>query len=210
MLKQVLLLPLLAPALLLGGCAGTTNRGLESIHQPVVTRQDYALDVATAGNGLASGEQARLAGWLGTMRLGYGDRIAIDDPYGARGVRDQVAQAVAPYGLLLSDDRPVTNAPVPAGAVRVVVSRMHADVPGCPDWSRDSSVDYNQNTSSNYGCATNASLAAMIANPEDLVHGRGKAGGTDPVRAGKAIDAFRRAQPSGSGGSTVQSAGGTR
>lgn len=210
MLKQVLLLPLLAPALLLGGCVGTTNRGLESVHQPVVTRQDYALDVATAGNGLASGEQARLAGWLGTMRLGYGDKIAIDDAANLRGVRDQVGQAVASYGLLLSDDRPVTNAPVPAGAVRVVVSRMHADVPGCPDWSRDSSVDYNQNTSSNYGCATNASLAAMIANPEDLVHGRGTTGGSDPVRAGKAIDAFRRAPPSGAGGSTVQSAGGTR
>ena len=80
-------------------------------------------------------------------------------------------------------------------------------MPGCPDFSRDSSVEYDQNTSSNYGCATNASLAAMIAQPEDLIHGKGQSG-TDPVRSGKAIDAFRKAAPSGGGGGTVQSAGG--
>lgn len=207
MLKH-LLLPALAPALLLGGCMGTENRGLETVHQPVVARQDYALDVATAGNALATGEQARLAGWLATMRLGYGDKVSIDDPSRAPGVRDQVAQAVGRYGLLVSDERPVTNAAVAPGSARVVVSRMHAYVPGCPDYSRDSSVDYDQNTSSNYGCATNASLAAMIANPEDLVHGHGATGGTDTGRITKAIDALRKAAPSGAGGTAAASAGG--
>ena len=134
MLKHRLLLPALAPALMLGGCMGTENRGLESVHQPVVARQDYTLDVATAGDGLAAGEQARLAGWLGTMRLGYGDKVTIDDPADRGDVRDAVGRSVARYGLLLSDDRPLTNAPVGRGTVRVVVSRMKASVPGCPDW----------------------------------------------------------------------------
>ena len=206
MLKQALLLPALAPALLIGGCAGTTNRGLESVHQPVVSRQDYALDVATAGNGLAAGEQRRLAGWLGSMRLGYGDKIAVDDPVDRRGVRDEVGQSVARYGLLVSDDRPITGAPVQPGTVRVVVSRMRASVPGCPDFTRNSSVDYDQNTSSNFGCGTNASLAAMVAQPEDLVHGHGTTGGSDPSRITKAIEAFRKAAPSGSGGTAVAGA----
>ena len=48
----------------------------------------------------------------------------------------------------------------------------------------------------------------MIANPEDLVHGHGTTGGSDPSRIAKAIDAFRKAAPSGGGGSTVSSAGG--
>ena len=207
MLKHRLLLSALAPALLLSGCMGTENRGLESVHQPVVARQDYTLDVATASDGLAAGEQARLAGWLGAMRLGYGDKVAIDDPAGWSGVRGDVARSVAGYGLLLSDDHPVTNAPVGRGTVRVVVSRMTASVPGCPDWSRNASVDYNQNTSSNYGCATNASLAAMIAQPEDLVHGHGTTGGSDPARIVKAIDAMRKSAPSGAGGASVASGG---
>uniref|UniRef100_UPI003B981AF8 CpaD family pilus assembly lipoprotein n=2 Tax=Pseudomonadota TaxID=1224 RepID=UPI003B981AF8 len=88
----------------------------------------------------------------------------------APGAHEQVAGVVARYGLLLSTDTPVTAAPVAPGVVRVVVSRMRAGVPGCPDWSRDSSTELDQHTSSNYGCAVNANLAAMVARPEDLVH----------------------------------------
>ena len=39
MIKQSILASLL-PALLLAGCMGTENRGLESVHQPVVSRSD--------------------------------------------------------------------------------------------------------------------------------------------------------------------------
>ena len=204
-----LLLAALTPALLLGACAGgTQNRGLESVHQPVVARQDYVLDVRTAGDGLATGEARRLQGWLASMRLGYGDRVAVEDPSGYRGVREDVAQSVAGFGLILSEDRPIVGAPVAPGAARVVVSRTKAFVPGCPDWSRNANYNYDQHTSSNFGCATNSNLAAMIAQPEDLVHGRGSAAGTDTTRSAKAIDAFRKAAPSGGGGGTVQSAGG--
>jgi pilus assembly protein CpaD len=202
MSARSLLLAALAPALLLPACGGTRNRGLESVHQPIVSRQDFVLDVATAGNGLAAGEDRRLSGWLGSMRLGYGDEVAIDDPNAQRGVREDVAQTVASYGLLLADERPITGAPVTPGSVRVVVSRMKAQVPGCPDWTRNSTFEPDNNTSSNYGCATNSSLAAMIAQPEDLVHGQ-SATGTDPIRSAKAIDAFRKAAPSGAGNTTA-------
>lgn len=207
MLRRSLLLPALFPALLLGGCMGTTNRGLESVHQPVVARQDYALDLQTAGAGLAPGEAARLDGWFDAMKLRFGDKITLDDPSGYGRAHADVARVVAGYGLLVGDERPVTAAPVAPGTVRVVITRMRASVPGCPDWSRDSSHEFDSNTSSNFGCATNASLAAMIANPEDLLHGR-TVGGTDPVRAGKAIEALRKAAPSGGGGNTVGAGGG--
>lgn len=206
MLRRSLLLPALAPALLLGGCMGTQNRGLESVHQPVVARQDFLFDLQVAGDGLAPGESARLHGWLDTMRLRYGDKVSVDDPSGYRGVHDDVARVVAGYGLLIGDESPVTAAAVTPGTVRVVVSRMHASVPGCPDWSRDSSIEYDSNTSSNYGCATNASLAAMIARPEDLVHGETTAA-LDSARSGKAIEAFRKVAPSGGGGATVSAVG---
>jgi pilus assembly protein CpaD len=199
MLSRSLLLPALAPALLIAGCMGTQNRGLESVHQPVVSRQDYAFDLRTAGDGLAAGEAARLDGWLQAMKLRYGDRVTVDDPAGGRGVRDDIVPVIARYGLVLGADRPVTAAPVAPGTARVVVSRMQASVPGCPDWSRNASQEFDSNTSSNFGCATNASLAAMIANPEDLVHGEA-VGITDPARSTKAIEAFRKAAPSGAGG----------
>lgn len=207
MIKRTLLIATaLAPALLVSACAGTQNRGLESVHQPVVSRTDYALDVATSGSDLAPGEEQRLAGWMTSLHVGYGDRVAIDDPnpYGA-GVHDAVARQVAHYGLLVSDDAPVTNAPIAAGTIRVVVTRMKARVPGCPDYSRNSSTDFESNTSSNYGCSSNATLAAMIANPADLVLGQAGSGVADQVSSAKAIDSFRKAAPSGSGGTTIKS-----
>jgi pilus assembly protein CpaD len=205
MKTRILLLASLASALLIGGCMGTQNRGLESVHQPVVSRSDYVLDLATTGFGLGSGETQRLRGWLASMRLGYGDRVSVDDPAGnGAGVRDEVADVVAGYGLLLGEDAPVTGAPVAPGTVRVVVSRMHATVPGCPDWSRNESVEYDQNTSSNHGCAVNSNLAAMVANPGDLVRGQGNSEGTDPAVSYRAIDAYRKATPTGGGGTTMK------
>lgn len=178
--------------LALGGCGGTQNRGLESVHQPVVERADYALDLQTAGNRLASGEQARLAGWLDAMRLGYGDRVTVDDPTGAApGARAEVAGVVAGYGLLIGDQPPVTPAPVAPGAVRVVVSRARASVPGCPDWSRDVTQNSDNHTSSTHGCAINSNLAAMMADPVDLVRGRDGESAVDPALAGRGVRAYR-------------------
>jgi pilus assembly protein CpaD len=200
-------LTLLAPAALLSGC-GTYNGGLESVHQPVVERSNFSLDLATAGGSLASGEAARLNGWMGSLRLGYGDRVALEDPSGSGVVRDQVSAQAAKFGLLLTDSVPVTGGTVASGTVRVVISRTTASVPGCPDYSRMYQPDYSASTSSNYGCAMNANLAAMVANPEDLVRGRAGTGVSDPAMAAKAVEALRSATMGGGGGNGG-SAGGT-
>ena len=201
----------LAPALLMSACttvgpgSGTQNRGLESVHQPVVSRSDYALDVAASGNGLAPGEEQRLAGWMGSLRLGYGDQVAIDDPNPiGSAVRDDVSRQVARYGLLVSDEAPLTNAPVTPGMVRIVVSRMTATVPGCPDFSRVRGPDFEGHTGSNQGCAVNSNLAAMVASPTDLVRGQAGSGVTDTATSGKAIDLYRKAAPTGGGGTTIK------
>jgi pilus assembly protein CpaD len=206
MFKRSLTFASFAPMLLLGACGGTQNRGLESVHQPVVSRTDYVFDVNTAGRGLAPGEAQRLAGWMASLHLGYGDHVAVDDPnsYGG-GVRDDVSAQLSRYGLLLSDDTPVTGAAITPGTARIVVSRTKATVPGCPDFSRVGQPEFESNTSSNQGCAINANLAAMVANPADLVRGQPGADTIDPASATKAIDIFRKAAPTGGGGTVVKS-----
>jgi len=205
-MSKRIILACLAPALLLGGCGGTLNRGLESVHQPIVTRTDYVFDVASTGYGLAPGETQRLSGWMAALRVGYGDRIAVDDPSGSTGAREEVALQAARYGLLIADDAPATAGQIAPGTIRVVVSRMKATVPGCPDYSHMAQPEFNSNTSSNHGCATNASLAAMIANPADLVRGQPGAGdGSNAATSYKAIDAYRKAAPTGAGGAAVKS-----
>lgn len=203
MTKRPMLLACLIPALALAGCAGTQNAGVESIHQPVVTRTDHVLDLVAPGGRLAMGEPQRLAGWLAGLRVGYGDRVVIDDAADAD-TRDAVAGMIARYGLLLADGSPAIAA-APNDTIRVVVSRATAQVPGCNDWSRDSSVDYAQNTSSFYGCSVNGNLAAMVANPRDLIRGASGDGLNDPAAVFKAIDSYRKAAPGGGGGQTVKS-----
>lgn len=185
----------------LAGCGGLpTNASLESIHQPVVERTNYTLDVATGSGGLSFPEQQRLAGWFEAMDLRYGDRIAIDDPLQSEATRAAVTALAARYGLLLSDETPPTQGYVSAGQARIIVTRTKAHVPGCPDWSANNDFNPNNATSSNYGCATNANMAAMIANPEHLI--KGAQGGSDTVvmSSTKAIGAYREQKPTGANG----------
>lgn len=208
MIKRLTFAALIAPALLLGGCGGTQNRGLESIHQPVVSRSDYIFDVNADGGGLPDGEARRLAGWLGTLKLGYGDKVAIDDPLGSGyGARPQIEAMVKNYGLFLADHAPITGTTPPPGAIRVIVTRTTARVPGCPDFSRTGSTEFEANTTSNHGCSINSNLAAMVARPEDLVLGRPGSTTSDPATGTRAIQALRRGAGSGGTGGAAGAGG---
>lgn len=200
---------LCAPALLVAGCNGTVNRGLDSVHQPVVSRTDYVFDVVTDGSQVSPAEMQRLIGWMAALRVGYGDRIAVDDPSGAAdGVRAQIGALTARYGLFLEDNAPITAAAMTPGTVRVVVTRAVASVPECPDYSRNGTAEFNGNSTSNRGCAINSNLAAMIARPEDLVRGRPGSGTSDPVTSGRAVQTLRRTITTGSNGLKSESTGG--
>jgi len=125
--------------LALSGCGGIPdNRSMYSVHQPVVEQVNYTLDLTTGGAGLAYGEENRLAGWLDAMGLKYGDKIYVDDPTGSPSVRGAVDAVASAHGILLSADAPITAGYVPAGTVRVVMTRTKASVPTCPQWKSES------------------------------------------------------------------------
>lgn len=214
MVRTKILLPLLATAGL-AACAQAVpeiaskhNPTLYSVHQPVVQRTDYVLDLASTGNGLQGGEDARLSGWLEGLQLGYGDRVWIDaGSYEGEATRAEVANVVGAYGLLLNEGAPITAGVVEPGRVRVVISRTAASVPGCPDWAYAKLTGAAITTDSNYGCAINSNLAAMIADPNDLVRGQAGAADTDAATGSKAVNAYRSRVPSGSGGAVKPDGG---
>lgn len=209
MMNKVKLSALLSLSLALGAC-GTDNRGLESVHQPVVSRSDYAFDVYAGQGGIAPQDEARVRGWFDSLQLGYGDRISVDTGgvYGGEEARRAIGQVAARYGMLLQESAPATTGQIAPGTVRVVVSRLKASVPGCPDHSRPTDRSFGNHTASNYGCATNSNLAAMIADPEDLVRGKTGDARTDSITNSKAIKAYREAEPTGKQGLKVESTGG--
>ena len=199
----------LSLGLALGACGGMpTNKSLYSVNQPVVERNNYTFDVQSSQGGLSIADQQRLDGWFEAIELGYGDRVSIDDPLASDAVRESVSQLAGRHGVLLSDEAPVTAGASQPGYARVVVTRSKAHVPGCPNWSASSDMNYNNATSPNYGCATNSNLAAMVANPEDLIEGQEGTGETVIMSSSKAIQTYRDAAPTGAEGLANNETGG--
>ncbi len=162
-------------AVALSACvAPGANTSMYSVHQPVVERNNYAIDLDASGGMVSAAETQRMSEWFDAMQLRYGDRVAIDygEGYAQPDVRRTVTKLVEEYGLLVGDTAPVTVGAVAPGTVRVVVTRSSASVPSCPDWSTTSERNYDSSNHSNHGCSINSNLAAMIADPEDLIRGR--------------------------------------
>ncbi len=129
----------------------------------------------------------------------------VEDPAGEGpdAYRD-VASVIGRYGLLLGQASPITRRPVAPATIRVVVTRARASVPGCPDLRSDTALDWEGKTSSNQGCAINRNLAAMVANPTDLVQGVPGAATSDTETGTRGVKALRAAPPTGRGGTTLR------
>ncbi len=207
-----ILLGAVAISATLTGCStsdGGMSRSLESVHQPVIRNANYVFDVDTTSGMLTPSDAQRVSDWLQAMNVRYGDRIAIDESNGAapRVAIDNIAALLSSRGMLLSDAAPITQGTIAPGNMRIVLSRASARVPGCPDWSDTSTANYNNRSSSNYGCATNANMASMVADANDLIRGN-SAGASDPLTASGAIKKFRSSTTSGGGGAASSSGGG--
>jgi pilus assembly protein CpaD len=200
-MRKLSVLALIACGVSLTGCATDASRGLESVHQPVVSRTDYVFDVsAPGGDQLAANDADRLNGWFASIKLRFGDRLSVDTPGGDRGARQAVAAVAAHYGLLVEERAPITEGDISPGNVRVIVSRMTATVPNCPDFKSPSDQHFSGAQSPNYGCAINSNLSAMVADPHDLLAGREGSQSVDASTSTKAIKAYRVAPVTGTGG----------
>lgn len=196
---------------LLAACAGSEpslRQGVFSSNVPVVAERVMTYDLSAPSGMLDASQVVALDQWFDSIDARYGDRISLDEPdsgISAR-LRAQVQRVLAEDGLMLADYGQITEAPVPAGTVRVVVARASASVPNCPNYDSIDNVTYSNETSSNYGCATNSAIAAMVADPNDLLSGKSYSG-TDAERNAKAISNQRDGIGSEAVTSTTGSAG---
>ena len=203
-------LSLLAVTAALAGCTAPGGTaafydGIGNPHVAQVAQVTHSLDLATAGGGLAAGEADRAADWLSSIGFGYGDRVSIadGDGFASAGARGELARVVGRYGLVLADAAPVTTGAVPSGAVRLVVLRAEASVPGCPAWSATDAL--LSGDTHGFGCASAANLAQMVADPNDLLQGKSAPDtGSSAATATKAINALRAVAGTSNGGTVVK------
>jgi pilus assembly protein CpaD len=189
--------------------APKAERGLEPVHQPQVERSDFIFDVGANGTGaLDAADERRLKSWFDALGLRFGDHVTLVRGNELPGVRDSIAALVARYGLLTEGEAPITAGEAAAGSLRVVVSRSMATVESCPNWTRRSQADLVGGQGSNYGCAMATNLAAMIADPQDLVRGRSTNTDLRAATSTRAIRAYQEQPPTGTGGLQNISTGG--
>jgi pilus assembly protein CpaD len=169
----------LALAAALTACATPHEDGFASEgsapapHQPVVSFQTRTL-VIHFRDGLETPDPEQIAPLnvlLGTGELGRGDHVLIQRPAGAldRARAELLSAALEREGL---SPAVAIDPAVGAMEMRLIVEHATASAPGCPDWTKSPDRNFANTVHSNFGCATAVNLAAMIADPHDLLNGR--------------------------------------
>lgn len=207
-------LALLAGALALGACAakGDLSASLapDDIRErhPIVLRDaPRSLDVfvGRSGGGLdprqaddvarfgADYRRSGKGGLVAEVPTGTGRELAARDTLD--GIRRALARGgVGPGALSVRTYRAVD--PQLASPIRLTYASLQAGLPhACGQWPEDAGVSSYKNDSSNaslwnLGCATQANLAAQVADPLDLVRARGE-GRLDTQKRMEAIKKLR-------------------
>ncbi len=182
----------LAALLMAGSCAapdtGANGVFLDgAVNHPIAVEPSYqSLKLTYAYSGLSVAEEQRLQTFVGDYINHGNGSIAVSVPAGtgASAAISWFAEHIAAMGI----DRTriiVAQHDAPAGDTRVELNYVayQASVGKCGDWSEDLSKTLDNSTSRNFGCAVQQNIAAMIADPRDLLGPRNM----DP------IDAKRRA-----------------
>jgi pilus assembly protein CpaD len=160
-------------ALLAGACAPVTT--YTNAESPTHLKLDTAttqldLRFAPGSAALASIDAARLQHAAAIGEIKPSDRVTVDvagAPYLAKERLAAVSALLLHYGIV-----PVAGAQdAPPNHAIVAVQRTLVTLPPCPNWSKRPYSDFDNQPSSNFGCATETDLGMMVANPTDLASG---------------------------------------
>ncbi|MEZ5923538.1 MAG: CpaD family pilus assembly protein [Hyphomicrobiaceae bacterium] len=153
----------------------------EKRHPINVTTDQTELDIVVSGRtkGLNSIQRAQVDEFLGQWRHEGTGKITIAAPSGS--ANEGAAYQAAAEIRDLARDKGIPGHAVmftaySAGGgkppVKISFLRYVAEGPTCGDWSRNLAEDPQNVAYPDYGCSSQHNLAAMIANPRDLIEMR--------------------------------------
>jgi len=132
------------------------------------TQLDLRFAPGTAS--LSPVDAARLRRLAASGRIAPGDRVMIataGPPHLAEARAGAVLKVLQSYGIAAV----ATTANMPPNHGVIEVTRTLVTLPPCPNWSKRPNADFDNQPSSNFGCATETNLGMMVANPTDLASG---------------------------------------
>ncbi|MEL6947022.1 MAG: CpaD family pilus assembly lipoprotein [Pseudomonadota bacterium] len=200
----------LVGALALSGCAnhskshftvGSTPDHYKTRHPIIIDEKEQTLDVpvATGSFDLPLSSASAIEGFTDRFLTSASGHILVMMPRGsaneraARMLGAKVATTVKKRGVPGHRVRMVTYAAHKHGAsapIRLSYSAIKAAVTGCGKWKKDLTASSENKNYHNFGCATQNNLAAMVANPADLLGPRGMSN-VDAARRENVIRDYR-------------------
>jgi len=206
----VLLVAAALPAFLLGGCAktskkhftvGTVKDDYRTRHPIMISEQEKTLDIpiATSAYDVPVTMQSSIEEFAFQYRRQANGNIRVMIPEGspnqsaARRVSQKIINAINGVGVPVYRIQTVGYEASQHGAtapIRLSYSAISADVQKCGQWNKDLTETSENKNYHNFGCATQGNLAAMVANPADLLGPRGTTP-IDATRRDNVIDSYR-------------------
>jgi len=168
--------------LALAGCSGSahfSDGDPQKRNEVTMVRIPFMLTFAADQADLSAEAIAQLDQFLMRSNVSYGDELSMDFPLERDGgLSPQNRKRMAYLAALLKERglhlaaevTPFGLSPGPDQA-RFLLSRYVVTPPQCGDWSQPSTDNYGNASLQNLGCASQAQLGLMVANPRDLVTG---------------------------------------
>lgn len=196
-------------ALALSGCSTVANGRNEAIsvaeeHPIAVDSQVVTLTLPVGGAGLSAVDKARVRAFADAYLAGGHGPVSVTTPSGTGRDGDALETADAARAVLDAagvDATQIESAGYASAEEKrqLVLSyvRYVATPSACGVWTGTLVRDFRNLRSPNYGCATQNNLAAMVADPRDLVE-PAAATAADANARMRMIDAYRKGEKTSS------------
>jgi pilus assembly protein CpaD len=189
---------------LIAGSCSTGPNGVDSlaedgaVNHPIAVEPTFReLKVQFAGaEGMRADDAAKFDAFLTEYRTRGNGSLGISVPGGAssRAAITYFAERAASTGIS-RDKILVSTRDVVSGDSRVDISYIgytaHAD--SCGDWSENLAYSLDNQTPKSFGCSVQHNIAAMVADPRDLI-GPGAMGPVDTARRAAVMDHYQKGE----------------
>lgn len=193
----------LAAVLTAGSCTGPAD-GEKPVfddpvaNHPILVQPSYqSLKVSASPAGIESQDMAKFQAFVADYQTHGNGKIVISVANGASANAEVASIAERINALGVSRDQIlVANHDVQANDYRVELNYIsyQANTAPCGDWSEDLAHTFDNKTASNLGCSVQHNIAAMVADPRDLLGPR-PMDGADAGRRGTVVTNYEKGSP---------------
>lgn len=196
-----------------GGLTNYTGVEQQNRNEVEMVRIPYSISFNADADTMDEAEIAKLNQFLMNANISYGDEFSMDFPLDREGNMSTldnirlmyISNLLKDSGLYLASSATPYGMEPSANTGRLLISKYIVTPPTC-SWSQSVNPNHENAPISNMGCASQANLGLMVANPRDLIIGA-EGGSPNAERTARAINIYQNQTVTVSSASSTEGAG---